>query len=144
MDRWRNCSSGAISPSISTIFSEYISNLRSQITYLFVKFGCSICIFLNSANLICQSTDISKCFRGPLRLRDNESLLYIILHGSSANGLVSKFFKLDGYTFREHFYFQFRLPSHKGSTLREKKMLAWEQSLSLKDRTHFGKTSSSR
>ena len=57
----------------STIFSVYIFNLRSQITYLFVKFGCSICIFLSSANLICRSTDISKCFRGSLRLRDNES-----------------------------------------------------------------------
>ena len=57
----------------STIFSVYIFNLRSQITYLFVKFGCSICISLSSANLICRSTDISKCFRGSLRLRDNES-----------------------------------------------------------------------
>ena len=27
-------------------------------------------------NLICRSTDISKCFRGFLRLRDNESRLY--------------------------------------------------------------------
>ena len=41
-----------------------------------VKFGSSIGIFLNSANLICRSTDISKCFRGSLRLRDNESRLY--------------------------------------------------------------------
>ena len=38
----------------STIFSVYVSDLRSQITYLFVKFGCSICIFLNAANLKCQ------------------------------------------------------------------------------------------
>ena len=42
-----------------------------------MKFGCSIGNFLNSANLICRSTDISKCFRGSLRLRDNESRLYI-------------------------------------------------------------------
>ena len=41
-----------------------------------MKFGCSIGIFLNSAHLICRSTDISKCFRGSLRLRDNESRLY--------------------------------------------------------------------
>ena len=41
------------------------------------EFGCSFGIFLNSANLICRSTDISKCFRGSLRLRDNESRLYI-------------------------------------------------------------------
>ena len=41
-----------------------------------MKFGCSIGIFLSSAHLICRSTDISKCFRGSLRLRDNESRLY--------------------------------------------------------------------
>ena len=35
-------------------------------------------IFLNSANLICRSTDNSKCFIGSLRLRDNESRLYIM------------------------------------------------------------------
>ena len=35
------------------------------------------CFFLNSAHLICRSTDISKCLRGSLRLRDNESRLYI-------------------------------------------------------------------
>ena len=39
--------------------------------------GCSIGIFLNSANLICRSVDISKCFRGSPHLRDNESRLYI-------------------------------------------------------------------
>ena len=42
----------------------------------FVKFGCSFGIFLNSAHLICRSTDISKCFRGSLRLREHESRLY--------------------------------------------------------------------
>ena len=41
-----------------------------------MKFGCSIGIFHNTAHLICRSTDISKCFRGSLRLRDNESRLY--------------------------------------------------------------------
>ena len=45
-------------------------------TYSFFKFGCAICIFLNFENLICRSTDISKCFRGSLQLRDNESGLY--------------------------------------------------------------------
>ena len=59
-----------------TIFSTYISNLRSQITCSFVKFSCSFGIFLNSVDLICRSTDISKCFRGSLRLRDNENRLY--------------------------------------------------------------------
>ena len=42
-----------------------------------MKFGCSFGIFLNSAHLICRSMDISKCFNGSLRLRDNESRLYI-------------------------------------------------------------------
>ena len=38
------------------------------------------CIFLNSAHLICRSTDISKCFRGSLSLRDNESRLYMCVY----------------------------------------------------------------
>ena len=42
-----------------------------------MKFGCAICICLNSENLICRTTDISKCFRGSLQLRDNESRLYL-------------------------------------------------------------------
>ena len=33
--------------------------------------------FLNFAHLICRSTDISKCLRGSLRLRDNKSRLYL-------------------------------------------------------------------
>ena len=40
-----------------------------------MKFGCSIRIFVNTAHLICRSTDISKCFRGSLQLLDNESRL---------------------------------------------------------------------
>ena len=42
-----------------------------------MKFGCSNCFFLSTTNLICRSTDISKCFRGSLRFRDNKSRLYI-------------------------------------------------------------------
>ena len=34
--------------------------------------------FFISHNLICRSTDISQCFRGSLRLQDNESRLYMI------------------------------------------------------------------
>ena len=34
-------------------------------------------VFLGSANLICRGTDISKCFRESLGLRDNESQLYL-------------------------------------------------------------------
>ena len=32
--------------------------------------------FLNTTSLICRSTDISKCFKGFLRFRDNEGQLY--------------------------------------------------------------------
>ena len=41
------------------------------------KCGCSNYFFLNSANLICRGTAISKYFRGSLGIRDNESRLYI-------------------------------------------------------------------
>ena len=44
-----------------------------------MNFGCLTGIFLSSAPLICRSTDISKYFRGSLRLRDNESRLYFVL-----------------------------------------------------------------
>ena len=37
-----------------------------------MKIGCSNCFFLNTTNLICRSTDISNCFWGSLRFRDNE------------------------------------------------------------------------
>ena len=41
-----------------------------------MKCGRSIYFFLNSANLICRDTDISKYFREFLGLRDNESRVY--------------------------------------------------------------------
>ena len=59
----------------STIFSIYL--YKSPVTYIFVKCGCSNYFFLNSANLICRGTDISKYFRQSLGIRDNESRLYI-------------------------------------------------------------------
>ena len=58
-------------------------------TCSFVKFGCSFGIFLNSAHLICRSTDISKCFSGSLRLRDNESRLYMYLERSTIEGGIT-------------------------------------------------------
>ena len=51
----------------------YMSNFKSEITYSFVKCGCSIYFFFSSANLISRGTDISKYFREYLWLRDNES-----------------------------------------------------------------------
>ena len=62
----------------SFFFSQYfqfISNFRSQITYSYVKCGCLIYFFPNSANLISRSSNISKYFRESLELWDNESLL---------------------------------------------------------------------
>ena len=58
--------------------AQYISNFGSQMTYSFLRFGCSIYFFLNSANLICRGTDISKYFRESLGFRDNERRLYHI------------------------------------------------------------------
>ena len=57
-------------------YFQYISNFKSPITHIFVKCGCSNYFFLNSANLICRGTDISKYFRESLGIRDNESRLY--------------------------------------------------------------------
>ena len=59
-------------------YYRYISNFKSSITYIFVKCGCSNYFFLNSENLICRGTDISKCFRESLGFRHNESRLYYI------------------------------------------------------------------
>ena len=60
----------------STLFYIYISNFNSQITYSFVKCGCSIYCFLTLSTLICRGTDISKYFSESLGIRDNESRLY--------------------------------------------------------------------
>ena len=57
-------------------YFQYISNFKSPVTHIFVKCGCSGYFFLNSANLICRGTDISKYFRDFLGIRDNESRLY--------------------------------------------------------------------
>ena len=37
-------------------------------------------VFLNSANLICRGTNVSKCFRESLGIRDNESWLYLFIY----------------------------------------------------------------
>ena len=84
-----------------------ISNFRSQITYPFVKCGCPIYFFLNSANLICRGTDISKYLTESFGLRDNENRLYIVaehdkypvisrkcLWGTFINGNLSLFISI--------------------------------------------------
>ena len=59
----------------------HISNFKSQITYSIVKCGCSLYFVLNSANLICRGTDISKRFKEYLGVRDNKSRLYLFILG---------------------------------------------------------------
>ena len=68
-------SSGAISPLSHNTFNIYFQLKESNFMFI-CEIGCLIGISLNSANLICRSTDISKCFRGSLRLWDNRSRLY--------------------------------------------------------------------
>ena len=56
----------------STIFSISL-NLESNYIFILLKVVVQLIVFLSSANLICQSTDISKCFIESLGFRDNES-----------------------------------------------------------------------
>ena len=60
-------------------YFQIISNFKSQITYIFVKCGCSNYYSLNSANMIYRGTDISNYFSESLGIRDNESRLYFIM-----------------------------------------------------------------
>ena len=61
-------------------YFQYIFNLGVKLRIHSVKGGCSInCFFLSSVNLICRTTDISKCFIESLGVRDNESRLYMTL-----------------------------------------------------------------
>ena len=45
-------------------------------------------VFLTLSTLICQSTDISKCFSESLGIQDNESRLYFTVSNDSARGNV--------------------------------------------------------
>ena len=77
VEKRRNCSLGAISPLFHNIFN--ISLLAIKLKILSVKVVVRLIVFLSSANLICRSTDISKCSMESLGFRDNESRLYIEL-----------------------------------------------------------------
>ena len=58
-------------------YFQYISNFKSKsILIHLLKVVVRFILFLNSANLICRVTDISKYFRESLGIRDNESRLY--------------------------------------------------------------------
>ena len=76
VEKRRNCSWGAISPLFHIIII-YISNFRSQISYSFVKCGCSIYCFPHSLNSDMSRYGYLEVFQWPLGIRDNESRLYI-------------------------------------------------------------------
>ena len=59
-------------------YFQYIYNFKSPFVYIFVKCGWLNYFFLNSANLLCWGTDISKYFRESLGIQENESRLYSI------------------------------------------------------------------
>ena len=61
----------------STLFYIYISNFRSQITYSFVKCGCSIYCFPHSLNSDMSKYGYLEVFSESLGIRDNESRLYL-------------------------------------------------------------------
>ena len=67
---------------ISTIFSVYLYFQESNYIFICEMWLFDLSFFLNSANLICRDTDISKYFRESLGLRDNESRLYMYGHVS--------------------------------------------------------------
>ena len=46
--------------------------------FILLKVVVRFIVFHSSANLICRSTDISKCFIESLGARDNESRLYCV------------------------------------------------------------------
>ena len=48
--------------------------------FILLKVVVRLIVLLSSANLICRSTDISKCFIESLGVRDNESRLYVFSH----------------------------------------------------------------
>ena len=77
MEKKRNCSQGAISPLFHNVFDISLTS-RVQLHINLLNAVVRIIFFLNSENLICRGTDISKCFREPLGIRDNESRLYMV------------------------------------------------------------------
>ena len=83
MEKRRNCSLGAISPLFHNIFNISLT-WESNKRFILLKVVVRLIVFLSSANLICRSTDISRCFIEYLGFRDNESRLYIQHSGRSS------------------------------------------------------------
>ena len=68
---------GAISPLFHNTFNISVTSGGKLLIHL-----VNVAVFLNSATLICRGTDISKCFKETLGIRDNESRLYFEKHSS--------------------------------------------------------------
>ena len=76
MEKRRYCSYGAVSPLFHNIFSISLSSgvkLHIHLLNVVVRF----IVFLTSTTLIFRGTDISKCLRESLGIRDNEIRLYV-------------------------------------------------------------------
>ena len=75
VEKRRNCSLGAISPLFHNIFNISLTQEPNCI-FILLKVVVRLIVFLSFANLICRSTDISKCLIGSLGFQDNGSRLY--------------------------------------------------------------------
>ena len=73
---------GAISPLFHIFSISLFSGVKLHIICEMWLFDLSF--FLNSSNLICRDTDISKYFRESLGFRDNESRLYLFTFQAAA------------------------------------------------------------
>ena len=73
VEKRRNCSLGAISPLFHNIFNMSSGvKLHIHLLNVVVRF----IVFLTSSALIFRGTDISKCFRESLGIRDNVSTVF--------------------------------------------------------------------
>ena len=81
----------------SKIFSVYLYFQESNYIILFIceMWLFDLSFFLNSANLICRDTDISKYFRESLGLRDNESRQYLCVRASHQDITCEMIYDID-------------------------------------------------
>ena len=118
-------------------YFQYISNLGVKLRIHSVKGGCSInCFFLSSVNLICRTTDISKCFIESLGVRDNESRLYIANINMPSIFLIRlKFVEKCGTPITNSAKMESRSIQKKKPVNQEKKLGQYRKTLSSTNRT---------
>ena len=75
-NRYQNIVEKSNFSSFTTIFSTYLLSSGVKLHIHLLNVVVRFIVFLNSANLICRGSDISKYSRKSLGLRDNESRLY--------------------------------------------------------------------